>query len=72
MMPLSLPLSLSLNTVACSPTMPPPIIFGLKPSSLAESSMPTELSGYEQMITRSCSAACMERMIGAKSVVFGG
>jgi hypothetical protein len=71
-MPLSLDFSLFLIAVACSPTMPPPIILGLSPSSLAERSMPTELSGYEQMKTRSGLVALIARMIGEKSVVLGG
>ena len=71
-MPLSLDLSLFLIVVACSPTMPPPIILGLSPSSLAESSMPTELSGYEQIKTRSGLVPWIARMIGLKSVVVGG
>ena len=34
--------------------------------------MPTELRGYEQITTRSGLVAWMARMIGEKSVVFGG
>ena len=45
MMPLSFDFSRSLNTVACSPTMAPPNIFGVKLSSFADCRMPTELSG---------------------------
>jgi hypothetical protein len=31
--------------VACRPTIPPPIIFGLKPISLTARTMPTESGG---------------------------
>src|SRR5262249_60271472 len=71
-MPLSLDLSLLLIAVYCSPTMPPPIILGLRRSSLADCSMPTELFGYEQINTRSGLLAWIARMIGEKSVVLGG
>jgi hypothetical protein len=53
MMPLSLGLSLDLTAIPCRPTIPPPSIFGFKFNSFAASTMPTELSGYEQTITRS-------------------
>jgi hypothetical protein len=35
------------------PTMPPPIILGLRPNSLAVWTMPTEVFGYEQITTSS-------------------
>ena len=58
--------------VACRPTKPPPIIFGLKPISLIAFTMPTESGGYEQITTMSGFVAWMARTIGAKSVVDGG
>ena len=45
MKPLSSGPSWVLNTVACRPTMAPPIIFGLKPISFTALTMPTESSG---------------------------
>ena len=44
--PFSLDLSLLLMAVYWIPTMPPPIILGFRPNSLADCTMPTELFGY--------------------------
>src|SRR5262245_43077409 len=63
-MPLSLDLSLPLMAVYWSPTMPPPIILGFRPNSLADCTMPTEPFGYEQITTSSGLVAVMARMIG--------
>src|SRR5262249_61703188 len=52
--------------------MAPPIIFGLKPTSLTARAMPTEWGGWEQTTTRSGFVSAIARTTGTRSVVVDG